>query len=119
VSNRPDCTYARHILLSETKKICKELFGKGPEKVRLRIAGDVVVIELFCFLRASEIQLIGQQPQKAGLVKAYRQAVFECMKEEVEQRVENVLGCKIIRHLYEIDVPANSAINVLILDEPF
>ena len=118
MSNRPDCTYARHILLSETKKIYKELFGKGPENVRLRISGDVVVIELSCFLRAAEIQLIRQQPQKARLVKAYRQAILESMKEEVLQRVESVLGCKVIRYLYEIDVLANSAITMFILDKP-
>ncbi len=119
VSNRPDCTYARHILLSETKKIYKELFGKGPENVRLRIAGDVVVIELSRFLRTAEVRMIEQQPQKARLIKAYRQAILESMKEEVLQRVEAVLGCKVIRYLYEIDVPKNSAITVFILDKPF
>ena len=116
MSNRPDVSYAKHILMSETKKIFKELFGKGPEKVTLRLAGDVIVLEFFGFLRSVETQMIKQCPEKARIIRAYRKAIFEYMEDVIIQRVEELLGCGINKLICDVDMFANTATCLVMLD---
>lgn|GEM_PF-6134121 len=113
-----DNSYIRHVLLSELKKISKEVFGKGPERINIRMIDEIIVLEFYGFLRRIELEMLQSNPHLVETVLQYREALFDFAKGEVAHRIELIIGRKIIKHVYSVDVSNNSTICLVILDRP-
>lgn len=110
--------YFKHILLSEKKRIFKEIFGKGPDSVTIKIIDDVIVMQLFGFLRKIELELITKQVEKAEIIQAYRKALFEYAKDGIVQKIQSILDRQVTCYIYEMDIKNNSAVCLIMLSKP-
>lgn len=112
-----EMAYLKHVLLAEVKKIIKDLYGKGAEKIEMKISDYFIFIEWSGYLRMSELNLIRKQSEQAKLISNYRKAISEGSRDIIIQRFENVLKRKVTNFINECDIPNNTAVFLFLLEE--
>ncbi|MDT3698465.1 MAG: Na-translocating system protein MpsC family protein [Thermincola sp.] len=112
-----EMAYLKHVLLAEVKKTIKDLYGKGAEKIEMKISDYFIFIEWSGYLRMSELNLIRKQSDQAKLISNYRKAISEGSRDIIIQRFENVLKRKVTNFIFECDIPNNTAVFLFLLEE--
>lgn len=113
-----DLSYFKHILAGQIKKHFKEIFAKGPNHLNIKIVDEYIIIHFSGILRNTELELIGQFPDKAGIVSYYRACLFELRKSAFLQDMEAVLERNIVSCTFCNNILENSAVCLFILDMP-
>ena len=97
--------------------IAKEHIGRGPNKVRATIAGNMVTIIYEEGLNPAEKKLVADGD--AEFVRLMRRRFQDAVRSEVVALVERTLGRRARTFLSDHDVVNDVGIEVILLDEAF
>lgn len=92
-----------------------EQMGRGPEKIRVIIFQDMILIRLQGFLNISEKSL-AQTKEGIDLIKKVRTALFENAREGLEQAVKSVIDVNIISTYSDVSTRTGEKIIVVVAD---
>lgn len=98
------------------RKLRKELFGKGPERIRTVFVDNMAVSTLYGNLTASE-QFISSTPEGREMVHAARTTLIQKhYSNHVPEGMEQLIGAK-LEHLFtDIKIQEDIAVSVFIFD---
>lgn len=102
-----------------TKAIIKfevEQLGRGPDKVRTYILGDMILFRLKGVLTPAESAL-AEEREGQELVKEMRRQLNEASRPQFEGIVRNVLGLEVISLHTDMSVKTAERIIVLVVDK--
>ena len=102
-----------------TKAITKfevEQLGRGPDKVRTYILGDMILFRLKGVLTPAESAL-AEEREGQELVKEMRRQLNEASRQHFEGIVRNVLGLEVISLHTDMSVKTAERIIVLVVDK--
>ena len=84
-------------LCNEIVKFEKEIMGRGPEEVKAYILDDLIILRLKGVLTQAEIKLLehSEGEKEMALIKEFRQKLIEKNRNQLEEMVLEVTGCRI------------------------
>jgi len=92
-----------------------EFVGRGPDRLRTRIAEDLVIVRSFGVLTPAEKQL-AKTFEGRRLIKAMRQQVLEAGRSVLERIVEKHTGAEVISIHSDISTKSGEWLDVFMLD---
>src|SRR5215207_2664950 len=92
-----------------------EFVGRGPDRLRTRIAEDLVIVRSFGVLTPAEKQL-AKTFEGRRLIKAMRQQVLEARRSVLERIVEKHTGAEVISIHSDISTKSGEWLDVFMLD---
>ena len=102
-----------------TKAITKfeaEHLGRGPERVRTYILGDIILFRLSGVLTPAE-SMLAQDRDGQELVKELRRQLNEASREHFERIVQDIFGVGVISLHTDMSTKTGERIIVLVTDE--
>ncbi|SFJ62463.1 DUF2294 domain-containing protein [Thermoflavimicrobium dichotomicum] len=98
------------------KKVRKEHFGKGPERIKTTFVDNMAICILYGNLTPTE-KFIAQMPQGADLVHQARTKMIQRVYEEkVPEGMEELVGAKLLYLFSDINIEEDIAVSVFIFD---
>jgi uncharacterized protein YbcI len=97
-------------------RIHREFYGKGPTKARTYSFEDLVVCVLRDVLTTAERTLIGAG--RGDSARDVRVTFQDTMMDEFTSAVEQFTGRRVIGFFSQVDVQADMAVEVFVLDRP-
>jgi uncharacterized protein YbcI len=95
-------------------QLYKELFGKGPTKARTYMADDLVVCVLEGGFHRSERTLL--EHGQAEPVVSQREAVQETMRDRFIERIERVVGRRVVSFVSGVDAATETSADLFVLE---
>jgi uncharacterized protein YbcI len=95
-------------------QLYKELFGKGPTKARTYMADDLVVCVLEGGFHRSERTLL--EHGQAEPVLSQREAVQETMRDRFIERIERVVGRRVVSFVSGVDAATETSADLFVLE---
>jgi len=92
-----------------------EFVGRGPNRIRTRIAEDLVIVRSFGVLTPAERQL-ATSFEGRRLIKAMRQQVLEAGRSVLERIVQKHTGAEVISVHSDISTKSGEWLDVFVLD---
>ncbi|KOO46281.1 DUF2294 domain-containing protein [Priestia koreensis] len=100
------------------RKVRKELFGKGPEKIHTVFVENMAVSTLYGNLTPTE-KFIAKSPGGAEVVHSARtKMIQEVYATNMPEGLEELVGAKLVHLFSDIKVEENMAVSVFIFDKP-
>ncbi|XYJ24183.1 DUF2294 domain-containing protein [Bacillus velezensis] len=98
------------------RKLRKELFGKGPERIHTVFVDNMAVSTLYGNLSASE-QFIARTPEGREMVHAARTSLIqELYSKQTPDGMEELIGAKLVHLFSDIKIEENIAVSVFVFD---
>lgn len=98
------------------RKLRKELFGKGPERIHTVFVENMAVSTLYGNLSASE-QFIARTPEGREMVHAARTSLIQDLySKQTPEGMEELIGAKLVHLFSDIKIEENIAISVFVFD---
>ncbi|MDQ0272071.1 DUF2294 domain-containing protein [Cytobacillus purgationiresistens] len=99
------------------RKLRKDLFGKGPEKIHTVFVENMAVSTLYGNLTPTE-QFISRSVEGKDMVHAARtRMIQDVYAESTPDGMEELIGAKLIHLFTDIKVEENMAISVFVFDK--
>jgi uncharacterized protein YbcI len=92
-----------------------EFVGRGPDRIRTRIAEDLVVVRSFGVFTPAERQL-AESYEGRRLIKAMRQQVLEAGRPVLEDIVQKHTGAEVVSVHSDISTKSGEWLDVFVLD---
>jgi uncharacterized protein YbcI len=106
-----------HAFNDVVRKIRKEMFGKGPERIRTVFIENMAISTMHGNLTATE-KFIAQSPGGEDLIhKARTKMIQEEYKKKVPDGLEEIVGSKFIRLFSDIDIKDDVAVSVFYFED--
>lgn len=100
------------------RKVRKDLFGKGPEKIHTEFVGNIAITTLTGNFTPTE-KFIMQTLEGAEMVhKARTQLIQDEYKKAVPQGLEELVGSRLIHLFTDIKVEEDIAVSVFVFEDP-
>lgn len=100
------------------RKLRKNLFGKGPERIHTVFVNDMAISTLYGNLSPSEI-FIARTPEGREMVHAARTRMIQSVyAESAPEGMEELVGAKFIHLFSDIKVEDDIAVSVFLFDRP-
>jgi len=93
-----------------------EHMGRGPEKIRTIIFGDLIIVRIKGFLSKSEKSL-AQNKEGIDLIKKVRITLFENARESLEKTIKSVLDVNIISTYSDVSTKTGEKIIGIVIDQ--
>ena len=98
------------------RKLRKELFGKGPERIHTVFVDNMAVSTLYGNLSASE-QFIARTPAGREMGHAARTSLIqELYSKQTPDGMEELIGAKLVHLFSDIKIEENIAVSVFVFD---
>ncbi|KXZ16595.1 hypothetical protein AXI59_01540 [Bacillus nakamurai] len=98
------------------RKLRKELFGKGPERIHTVFVENMAVSTLYGNLSASE-QFIARTPEGREMVHSARTSLIqELYSKKTPEGMEELIGAKLVHLFSDIKIEENIAVSVFVFD---
>ncbi|MEJ8545160.1 DUF2294 domain-containing protein [Brevibacillus borstelensis] len=112
MSNQVEHQFSRLV-----REIRKQYVGNGPEKIRTRFVGSWAIIEMKGNLTEVEKWMIDSDEGRKMIQETRTKMVKEIYKRaEVVEKLENLVGAKLITLFSDINMDADWAITVYVFD---
>jgi len=112
VSNQVEHQFSRLV-----REIRKQYVGNGPEKIRTRFVGSWAIIEMKGNLTEVEKWMIDSDEGRKMIQETRTKLVKDIYKRaEVVEKLENLVGAKLITLFSDINMDADLAITVYVFD---
>ncbi|MHA6485784.1 Na-translocating system protein MpsC family protein [Bacillus cabrialesii] len=99
------------------RKLRKELFGKGPERIHTVFVENMAVSTLYGNLSASE-QFIARTPEGREMVQAARTSLIQDLySKQTPEGMEELIGAKLVHLFSDIKIEENIAVSVFVFDQ--
>ncbi len=100
------------------RKLRKNLFGKGPERIHTVFVNDMAISTLYGNLSPSEL-FIARTPEGREMVHAARTRMIQSVyAESAPDGMEELVGAKFIHLFADIKVEDDIAVSVFLFDRP-
>ena len=96
-------------------KFQREQQGRGPEDVRVHLAGRLVLVHSSGIFTTTEFHLSASEEGRR-LIKSARQELRSIHKHEIEGIVAEMTGRVVLRSYYDLDAEAGEQVEVYVLD---
>jgi uncharacterized protein YbcI len=93
----------------------REQQGRGPEDVRVHLAGRLVLVHSTGIFTTTESHLAASDEGRR-LIKSARQELRSIHKRDIEGIVADITDCAVERSYYDIDAEAGEQVEVYVLD---
>ncbi len=93
-----------------------EQMGRGPEKIRVIIFKDLIIIRLKGFLSISEKKL-AQNKEGIELIKKVRTALFENARDSLEEAIKSVIDVNIISTYSDVSTKTGEKMITIVVDQ--
>ncbi len=92
-----------------------ECMGRGPEKIRTTVLGDLILIRQQGFLSQAERSLASNR-EGVELIKKLRSALFENARENLEEAIGSVLDVRVVSTYSDVSTKTGEKIIVIVVD---
>lgn len=100
------------------RKIRKEMFGKGPERIHTDFLDNMAITKMYGNLTPTE-KFIAQTPEGKQMVhNARTQMIQNVYKQNIPDGLEELVGSKLIHLFSDIKVEEDMAVSVFIFEDP-
>lgn len=100
------------------RKLRKNLFGKGPERIQTVFVNDMAIATLYGNLSPSE-QFIARTPEGREMVHTARTRMIQSVyATAAPEGMEEVVGAKFVHLFSDIKVEDDIAVSVFLFDRP-
>ncbi|MED1852289.1 DUF2294 domain-containing protein [Brevibacillus borstelensis] len=112
MSNQVEHQFSRLV-----REIRKQYVGNGPEKIRTRFVGSWAIIEMKGNLTEVEKWMIDSDEGRKMIQETRTKMVKDIYKRaEVVEKLENLVGAKLVTLFSDINMDADLAITVYVFD---
>ncbi|HSJ37428.1 MAG TPA: DUF2294 domain-containing protein [Planococcus sp. (in: firmicutes)] len=100
------------------RKLRKQLFGKGPERIHTVFINDMAVSTLYGNLSPSE-EFIARTPEGSEMVRVARTRMIQTVyAEAAPEGMEELVGAKFVHLFSDFKVEDDIAVSVFLFDRP-
>jgi uncharacterized protein YbcI len=100
------------------RRVRKECFGKGPERIRTYFVDNMAISILHGNLTPTE-KFISQTPEGAEMVRAARtKMIQERYARQVPEGMEELVGSRLLYLFSDFKVPEDMGVSVFIFEKP-
>ncbi len=92
-----------------------ECMGRGPEKIRTTVLGDLILIRQQGFLSQAERNLACNR-EGVELIKKLRSALFENARENLEEAIGSVVDAKVVSTYSDVSTKTGEKIIAVVMD---
>lgn len=109
----------KEVLFNEIiRKLRKELFGKGPERIHTHFIDNMAITTLYGNLTSTE-KFIAQSPDGEQMVhRARTQMIQEMYGDKVPEGLEELVGAKLVHLFSDFKVKEDIAVSVFVFEKP-
>jgi uncharacterized protein YbcI len=100
------------------RKVRKELFGKGPERIHTHFVENMAVTTMYGILTPTEKFITQSEEGKKVIHNARTQMIQEIYKQQVPEGMEELVDSKLLHLFSDIKVEEDMAISVFIFEKP-
>lgn len=112
--NRPTKGSLEADIANAVVRFQREQQGRGPTDVRAHLLGDLVLVRCSGIFTQTEARLAASEEGRR-LIKSARQELRSINHAEIEEIIAAILGCKVVRSYYDLDVAAAEQMEVYVL----
>ena len=94
----------------------REQQGRGATEVRAHLLGDLVLVRCGGIFTPTEARLAVSEEGRR-LIKSARQELRSINRRDIEAVLAGIVGCRILRSYYDVDVEAAEQVEVYVLGE--
>ena len=99
------------------RKLRKELFGKGPERIHTIFVKNIAIATLYGNLTPTEI-FIANTPEGREMVhRARTKMIQDLYSNTVPEGLEELVGAKLVHLFNDIKIEEDIAVSVFVFDE--
>ncbi|WP_338776400.1 DUF2294 domain-containing protein [Metabacillus sp. FJAT-52054] len=99
------------------RKLRKELFGKGPERIHTVFVENMAVSTLYGNLTPTELFLSKTQEGKDMIHAARTKMIQDVYSASPPEGMEELMGAKLVHLFSDIKVEENMAVSVFVFDK--
>ncbi|MBS2969185.1 DUF2294 domain-containing protein [Metabacillus sp. KIGAM252] len=99
------------------RKLRKELFGKGPERIHTVFVENMAVSTLYGNLTPTELFLSKSQEGKDMIHAARTKMIQDVYSVSPPEGMEELMGAKLVHLFSDIKVEENMAVSVFVFDK--
>jgi len=100
------------------RKVRKDLFGKGPERIHTQFIEDTAITKMYGNLTVSE-KFISRTTEGQQMVHNARTLMIqELYKENIPEGLEQLVEAKLLHLFNDMKVEEDMAVSVFIFDKP-
>lgn len=100
------------------RKVRKELYGKGPERIHTHFVENMAVTTMYGILTPTEKFITQSEDGKKVIHNARTQMIQEIYKQQVPEGMEELVDSKLLHLFSDIKVEEDMAISVFIFEKP-
>ncbi|MBD8038564.1 DUF2294 domain-containing protein [Solibacillus sp. A46] len=100
------------------RKVRKELYGKGPDRVYTHFVENMAVTTMYGILTPTEKFIIQSEEGKKVIHNARTQMIQEIYKQQVPEGLEELVDSKLLHLFSDIKVEEDMAVSVFIFEKP-
>lgn len=100
------------------RKVRKELYGKGPERIHTHFVDNMAVTTMYGILTPTEKFITQSEEGKKVIHNARTQMIQEIYKQQVPEGMEELVDSKLLHLFSDIKVEEDMAISVFIFEKP-
>ncbi|MFD0824652.1 DUF2294 domain-containing protein [Neobacillus sp. M.A.Huq-85] len=100
------------------RKIRKEIFGKGPERIFTHFVENMAVTTMYGIQTPTEKFIAQTQEGKKVVHSARTQMIQDLYKEQVPAGMEELVGSKLLHLFSDVKVEEDMAVSVFIFEKP-
>jgi uncharacterized protein YbcI len=95
----------------------RDQHGHFPDDVRAYLLGDMLIVRCSGTFSRQENELAGSREGRK-LIQSARREMQADLRDELHALIEPIVGCRVIRSFYDIDVRSGDEAKVFILARP-
>lgn len=100
------------------RKLRKDLFGKGPERIHTIFADNMAISTLYGNLTPTE-KFIASTPEGKEMVHSARTSMIQAVyKKAPPAGLEELVGAKFVHLFSDIKIEEDMAVSVFLFDQP-
>lgn len=113
--NRPTKGTIEAEVANAVVRFQREQQGRGPADVRAHLVGDLLLVRSSGIFTQTEAHLSATEEGRR-LIKSARQELRGINRAEIESILAEIVGCRVTRSYYDVDVEAAEQIEVYVLE---
>ncbi|MBD8034360.1 MULTISPECIES: DUF2294 domain-containing protein [Solibacillus] len=99
------------------RKVRKELYGKGPDRIYTHFVENMAVTTMYGILTPTEKFIIQSEEGKKVIHNARTQMIQEIYKQQVPEGLEELVESKLLHLFSDIKVEEDMAVSVFIFEK--
>ena len=100
------------------RKLRKDLFGKGPERIHTVFVDNMIISTLYGNLTPTEKFIAGTQEGKEMVHAARTRMIQQVYEKEPPEGMEELIGAKFVHLFSDIKLEDDIAVSVFLFDGP-